>query len=799
VPSARSPDLATTAFRSAAFPLSGFAHSDLQTNGVDVEWSDVPGATLSSSSRRGSRRFDVQLYGDWTGQDVSSSDYFDASALTYNSFRAGAVVTGPVIPDTANFALGAEVWSLQTPVPRAWTPNPLDSALLQVAADSFGVDLSPYVEPRVTKTELLSTFGQFEWRPAERHRVALRGNVAGFKTEDPILGSGHLASLGAESEGLDGSAALELHTQFTPWLAMDLRSGLTSSRREYTPGLLTGTSLVDGPAGFGNDAALPGSIGLLDFRANLAFEFLLGSHRLKVGGAGWVDSHDHTYDFRRSGEYLFAGVPEFGRGEGVYIQSTGILPSARFHTGQAGAFLQDVWTVVPGLDFTAGLRADWEWLPDGEVPLNSEWLARTGIANDVFDATIFKLSPRLGVAWDVGNWHRWQVQADFGVYHGSVDPAVMAEVITRSVGIGMRRGVGTLGGWPSAPTDAAAPIVGAQLSLLGPDFRPPRTTRASFGISVDAGSGTVVHASGTYRHTDYLARRFDVNLQFAPTGQDQYGRPIYGNLLQQGSMLTVEPRSNRRFSEFDVVSGLNADGFSTYWDLTARVERHVGRFVTLTASYTYSRTEDNWLSGLGGGTEAQLNPLPFGIGGADWTEGRSDFDVPHRILLGGDVVLGPVRLAAYYRYQSGRAFTPGFRYGVDANGDGSFRNDPAFVDDQLPGLPELFSEWDCLRGQVGRFAERNACRGPGVHTLDLRLSLALWRTELVVDGLNLLEPELADLDRALYLVDRNGSITTDPSTGDVTVPLVVNPAFGRPVAQHSPGRTVRIGLRINYD
>jgi hypothetical protein len=316
---------------------------------------------------------------------------------------------------------------------------------------------------------------------------------------------------------------------------------------------------------------------------------------------------------------------------------------------------------------------------------------------------------------------------------------------------------------------------------------------------VDAGSGTVVHASGTYRHTDYLARRFDVNLQFAPTGQDQYGRPIYGNLLQQGSMLTVEPRSNRRFSEFDVVSGLNADGFSTYWDLTARVERHVGRFVTLTASYTYSRTEDNWLSGLGGGTEAQLNPLPFGIGGADWTEGRSDFDVPHRILLGGDVVLGPVRLAAYYRYQSGRAFTPGFRYGVDANGDGSFRNDPAFVDDQLPGLPELFSEWDCLRGQVGRFAERNACRGPGVHTLDLRLSLALWRTELVVDGLNLLEPELADLDRALYLVDRNGSITTDPSTGDVTVPLVVNPAFGRPVAQHSPGRTVRIGLRINYD
>jgi hypothetical protein len=804
VPPARHPDLAGVPFRTAAFPLSGVTYSDLQTNGTDVEWSDVPSATLNGFSRSGTRRFDAQVFGDWTGEALSDSKYFDPGAIAHNTYNVGAVVSGPILPDTADFALGAEASLLETPVPRVWTENPQDSALVQVAADSFGVDVTPYLQPHVTKSDVISAFGAFEWRPAERHRLAVRANLGSFTTENPRLGSRHLASLGSEMEGLDASAAIGLNTQIARWLVMEFRSGLASSSREYRPGALTGTSLTDGPAEFGSDATLPGRFGLFDFRGNLAFHLLLGTHAIKIGGAGWIDSHDHTYDFRRNGEYLYGGVPEFEAGQGVFIQSVGVLPAARFTSAQAGAFVQDVWTVVPGMDLTAGFRVDWEWLPKNEVPLNNDWLGRTGIVNNAYEATVFKLSPRLGLTWDVGNRHRWMVRGEVGVYNGTIDPAIMAELITNSVGVWMRRGVGDLGGWPEVPSDAAAPQSGALLSMLGPDFRPPRTIRASFGIAADVGAGATVHFSGAYRHTDYLPRRLDINLLFAPTGHDQFGRPIYGTLVQQGALLTTEPGSNRRFPEFDVVSAFNPDGFSTYWDLTVRLERRVGRFLRLIGSYTYSRTEDNWLSGLGAGTEAQLNPLPFGIAGADWTDGRSDFDIPHRGLVGGEVLIGPLRIAGYYRYESGRPFTPGFRYGVDANGDGSHRNDPAFVDDQQAGMMELISEWDCLRDQVGRFAERNACRGPAVKTVDLRASVTLLQSgpypvELVVDALNLIESSLADPDRALYLVDRNGSLDVDPSTGVVTVPLAVNPAFGQPVALHTPGRLLRVGLRINYD
>jgi hypothetical protein len=108
-----------------------------------------------------------------------------------------------------------------------------------------------------------------------------------------------------------------------------------------------------------------------------------------------------------------------------------------------------------------------------------------------------------------------------------------------------------------------------------------------------------------------------------------------------------------------------------------------------------------------------------------------------------------------------------------------------------------------LLEQVGRFAERNACRGPSVQRLDLRLVLGPFRLgyplELVVDGLNLLDAEYAEVDRALYLVDPGASLTTDPATGVVTVPLVANPGFGNVIRRFGSGRALRIGIRVNYE
>src|SRR5207302_6456820 len=129
--------------------------------------------------------------------------------------------------------------------------------------------------------------------------------------------------------------------------------------------------------------------------------------------------------------------------------------------------------------------------------------------------------------------------------------------------------------------------------------------------------------------------------------------------------------------------------------------------------------------------------------------------------------------------------------------------DPAFVDDTLTGMSALLGRWSCLRGQVGRFADRNSCRAPGVHALDLRLEVPLVRLggypfSLVLDGVNVVESDEGLRDRALVLVDPSRATTTTGGTGLTTVPLLANPNFGNALVHRSDGRFWRLGLRVNW-
>jgi hypothetical protein len=123
------------------------------------------------------------------------------------------------------------------------------------------------------------------------------------------------------------------------------------------------------------------------------------------------------------------------------------------------------------------------------------------------------------------------------------------------------------------------------------------------------------------------------------------------------------------------------------------------------------------------------------------------------------------------------------------------------VDVNLPDIGTVIANNSCLRSQTGAFAERNACRAELAHRVDLRASfqvaeLLLGRLELMVDALDVIAPKAGPIDRALLLVNRTGSVSTNPVTGVTTVPYIVNPNFGQVLADRSPGVLWRVGLRI---
>lgn len=803
------PDLSPGRIAAEAFPLSGVESADLLASAGDVEWSAAAGPILSAHTRRGSARPEVRAYGDWTSGDLTSSDEFSSTDASTISFRGGALLSGPIIRDTAHYAVGIDARHLESQMAPAWEIDAFDAELLAVARDSFGVDLEPYTRSRVAQADLVSGFGRFHWQINPRNAVSARANGAyldlgGGDDLDPDLGADLIASLGSRVEGNDISFAVSLSSVFTRWLGQELRFGIDRSERNYTGSPLTGTRIVDGGLAFGTDPVFPGEFERMAVHLSETLHFISRRHQIKFGLAATFESFEQRYAHGQDGIFTFAGPSEFAALEGNFAIAAGSAPFAEFSNQQFSIFLQDTWNASRGLDVMLGLRFDLERLDDEEVNRNEDWLNATGLDNKSFDDDIEKLSVRTGFVWDISERNEWLVRGAGGIYHDRVGTATFGELITQNGSVEFRRGVGVLGSWPAAPDLGAAPLVGRRLTLLGPDFEPPRSGRAALGVTRLFPDGTALHVAGSYRFTDRLSRRDDLNRPLAPTARDQHGRPIFGNLVKQGSLLAVEPGSNRRFSEFDLVSALNPAGSSSFWGATVAIERHTGGSLDLLASYTYSQVRDDWLSGSRGGPERELNPFADGFNGADWPDGISDFDVPHRAVVGFQFrfpqALAGTRLAALYRFRSGRPFTPGFRDGVDVNGDGSGFNDPAFIDPSVPGIEELLQEWDCLADQQDEFAERNSCRGPEAHFLDVRFALGLVEVqgvpvEIVLDGLNLLDTDTGVRDRALFLIDREADLITNPD-GSVTLPLVANPNFGEALVRRSSGRVFRVGIRV---
>jgi len=806
---ARHPALMHDDGQGAALPLSSVGGAELVTGEGDVEWSELAGARFAGELRRGGRRGRIGGFAEGSTDALSTSDHFDTGSVPHQTWRAGLFASGPIVRDTAFFAVGVEYQRRETPWPAGWTAaDSLTAGLVGLAQDSFGVDIAPYAQPRVSSIETGAAFGRIDLLLGNT-AVTAHATAAKLSGADPDLGPRPTAPLGAKLVGMDFAGGLTVTSALSPAVIPELSVGYEASEREYRQGgaAAPATTIAAGGLAFGGDPALPARFEHHTARASLSLGVRAGRHRFKIGGSVVGDWTDEVYAHGRAGEFFFTDSAGLVATRGVFTQTVGALPVADYSRTQFAVFFQDWWTAAPGFEVQLGARVEFDEIPVDEIRRNDRWLELTGLDNTAVDEHFVKVSPRVGFRWDIGRG-AWLVRGGMGIYHGLADRAVLAEWLSHTGAVTVRRGVGDLDAWPDAPDSVAAPVQGPWLTLLEPEFQGPLTARFSLGVSRPLDPGTILHLAAAYRHTDFLPRRSDLNRPAAPATADQYDRPVYGTLVKEGGLLAAAPGSNRRFPEFDLVAAVNPDGSSNYWGLTVSLERQVANGLGVVASYTWSRTRDNWLSGRGGfgGPDVQLSPFPDSVRGLDWSDGRSDFDQPHRAVVGLEYrAAGPLalRVAALYRYQSGYAFTPGFRDGVDANADGSARNDPAFVDEAIPGMDTLLAEWDCLREQVGRFAARNSCREPAMHALDVRLAMTLARLrgstlDLFADGINLIESDVGIRDRALYLVDAAGSITTDPGTGRITVPLVANPGFGKLLVRRTNGRFVRLGVRVNY-
>jgi hypothetical protein len=812
IPAALRPrDLGAQA-RAASFALSGFDLVELVTDANDIEWPASGGSFITALTRQGPGRLGAHFFGDWSGDALASAP--DAAA--FQNYRIGGQVGGAVVPDTAHFIAGAEFLRSEVPFERIWASDPETTRLIDVLSQGFDGTLARYARPTTGGLERISAFGRLDLRLSDAHEISVRGNAAVLPRLDPILPRGGFLlgpGTAAEARDLFASATVLSRIDDDGLMLNEINGGFELSRysRAADPGGpesdLPSTTIATSGHNFGWADGAPFSSEILNFFLRETVHDRRGSHRLKYGISLMMPTYESSYERLNGGEFVFASVDDFLQRRGAYRRVERIANPERMSFRHFTFFGQDTWTPSTNLEVTAGLRYSLTRMPDSlDIRLDNVFQNMTGIINRHLGDRHGHFEPLFAISWTPDGGRRWLVRAGVRVDGQFEAPDVIGEIYGNSGQARVFSGVGDLGAWPDEPDTTATPRRGATLSLLGPNFRGPQTTRLTASISRSIAGIASLSVSAVARNTMFLPRRRDLNLIPERTSRDQHTRAVYGELVKVGSLLAPRPPTNRRLVEYDRVWALEATGESTYRGLTVSLRRPLVNSIALHAAYTYSETEDDWLLGSARDPESQVSPFPDSLGGVDWAKGRSDFDVPHRLVLGAEIKVpgqyGP-RVGGLYRFQSGYPFTPGFRDGVDVNGDGSGRNDPAFIDPDIPGTSDLLAAWPCLDEQRAAFAQRNSCRGPNLSSLDARLSLDVvqsdrYSAQFVIDGLNLLASNAGDVDRAVYLIDPAASLGGNQTAGNVSIPYIINPEFGQVRTRYAPQRMLRLGVRVSY-
>lgn len=792
---ARHPGLRGQSVWSPVVARSGIAGFQALLAPGDVEWLGG-GPIFSATTRTAATSSEpVALEGSWSGSPVWSSTEADFTGREFSSVWGSGHASIGLVPDTSHLFLSADGVLLQLPAAPRLSPS--DAGRLGNLDDAL---VRALTAPTLTEIRRVTGLGRLDWWFSPSTRLGVRAAVGTF---DRSLEGAGVPSLeygaGPAERGVDFSVMGDLTLRESERLTVEFRGGVAGSSRELRGGDAAQALVVEDAALLGGAAGSGADVSRLDVSFASAAHYLFrDASSLKAGGQFRATRHTSRSTPYQGGRFIFADLDAVPAGFSRGVTSD--APEVTFTSAEAGVFAQYLWSPRPGVRFTFGGRADYETFTS-EALLDTAFQEATGLDNTAYPTSF--ITPGFGASalWDLtGGTGRVVFMGAGSLQSGDLDPSFLHEAYASSEEGRVSRYLGTDAGWPGAALPGAA-VSRPALSILGPDTRPPQHVRVQGGFLFRVAGSTSLFVGGSARRTDFLVRRRDLNLTASPVVVDQDGRPLLGVLRKEGGLVTVDGESHRRFPGFDAVWALDPDGFSTYRAATVGFE-HRGERLELAATYTRSVTEDNWLGAAGPAPEAALAPgVGNGADGDPWAEGRSDFDIPDRLVatarlqVGGFATVGGV-----YRFESARPFTPGFRRGVDANGDGSGFNDPAFVP-AASDLGALATAWPCLTDMAGGFAERNGCRGERRHGLDLRLELRLADIagrplQIVVDGLNVLETVDGLRDTALLLVDESGTLGSSDGGARVQVPVRVNPGFGDVLIPDSPGTFVRIGVRL---
>lgn len=353
-------------------------------------------------------------------------------------------------------------------------------------------------------------------------------------------------------------------------------------------------------------------------------------------------------------------------------------------TADYAAFAAEEWRPTRALTLTAGLRYEYERLPDTNSALLNPDLPLTARLPHNRD----NFAPRAAFAWDLFGRGTTILRGGFGIYFARIPSATVFSALTSTGSAHSPRSYS----W--RPLDAGAPpfphvfasdetpymppaapnqaSTAPDMVYFDPGFHHPQINQAQLSLEQSLGSRIVLTATAMATDGHHLAQFLDTNIDTSATARVFYTLKAPGNNSSFGPLAKFASSMNgssfpiyspQRFyyqrvnpaygSITDIVSETN----SSYRGLMLRVIRRMSRGITANVGYTWAQAIDD---GQNEATFADRNDV-YDPADLRLEHGTSNYDVRERIS-GAVILREPWRL----RGAAGELFGG---YALSATGD----------------------------------------------------------------------------------------------------------------------------------
>lgn len=745
----------------------------------DVRQGNFTGALINAVTKSGTNDWHGSAFYYFRNQSLVGEPLSDTD---FKQHQFGGSLGGPIVRDRAHFFVNVELRRRATPARGPYIGQAGTPKASQADVEAFNSALAGWSLPAsgtgtlITNENPLGNFlGRLDYRVGDRSRLVLRYIYNGAQDDNFSRSTGttfDLSTVGFHFTNSTHNPSVQFFTNFANGVSNELLFSLNRIRDKREPNVTAALIAVqnftaaDG-SGFytlqsGSERFSQGNEldqDIWELTDNLTIP--MNNHRITIGTRNEIYRVRNLFAQSSYGVWTFDDLADFQSGTAERYESAGDLGggiAATFTAGIFGLYAQDQWRATPALTITAGLRADMPVFFD--EPSYDPRVAADGFNTEIPTGQVL-LSPRLGFNLDLGE-RVMQIRGGIGMYTGTPAYVWYSNAFSNNgtkIGRITCSGANTpafdpgLGG-PLQCADGTGIVSGStigEVNTIGADTKFPQVLRGNLAIDRRLPGGLVATAEVLF--TKGINDFFIVNRNLVEpptTNRDPNGRLMYGTINADGTtspnyvdLTLYGPSFNG--GVFELLNTSNNVSVA----VTGQLQKRFGDGWEATLGYTYSSAKDvqsftssraisNWRFGR-----------VYSGSQLDDDETNSSFARPHRLVAGLTYSARwwswPTDISLSYVVQSGQPYTliaSGSTGRGDLNADGT-QNDPiyiprdvaaemTFVD--ISGRPaaQQAAEFEayiagepCLIRQRGRIMERNSCRNPAQHFLNLTVRQSL--------------------------------------------------------------------------